>query len=531
MLWSLHMTTRRRRVVVSPTTQARPRLATTHSTSVVDVTALRHAVRGSVLAPGDEGWDEARTPWNVAFEQHPALIVVPDDSADVQAVVRFATANGLRVAPQGTGHGVASLGDLSDAVLVRMHELRDVQIDVEAQQARVGAGAIWEDVVNPAAEHGLVVMHGSSPDVGVAGYTLGGGMGWLARKHGFAANSVTAIELVTADGEFHRVDHTHEPDLFFALRGGGGNFGIVTAFEFKLFPIEEVYAGWLIWPWERSEEVLTAWRDWTETTPDEVTSVGRILQLPPIELIPEPLRGRNIVIVEVGYLGDEESGRELLAPLLELEPEMSTLATMPAAGLVRLHNDPEGHTPAIGDGAVSTRSPTRPSRRSSASQAPAPARPSSPSSSARRAVRSAARRRARAPPPTSRATSSCSRSACPSRPSWPRRRSSTSTSSRRPWPRGRRSSTTSTSPSARSTARRSTRARPTIACARSASASTRRAVPRQSAHRARRRRLVGPQATRRRRARAGGVTCVLANWRAHAAACHLAASRALYSAR
>jgi FAD/FMN-containing dehydrogenase len=270
----------------------------------------------------------------------------------VQATVRFATANGLRVAPQGTGHGVASLGDLSDAILVRMHELRDVQIDVEARQARVGAGAVWEDVVTPAAEHGLAVLHGSSPDVGVAGYTLGGGMGWLARKHGLAANSLTAVELVTADGEFHRVDHTHGRDLFFALRGGGGNFGIVTAFEYTLFRLDTVFAGWLIWPWEQSEKVLTAWRDWTETTPDEITSVGRILQLPPIDLIPEPLRGRNIVIVEVAYMGDEASGRELLKPLLELEPEMSTMATMPAAGLVRLHNDPEGHTPAIGDGGI-----------------------------------------------------------------------------------------------------------------------------------------------------------------------------------
>jgi FAD/FMN-containing dehydrogenase len=327
-------------------------MATTQSSSSVDVTALRDAVRGSVLAPGDDGWDEARTPWNVAFEQQPALIVVPANSADVQAVVRFATAHGLRVAPQGTGHGVASLGDLSDAVLVRMHQLRDVEIDVEAQQARVGAGAVWEDVVNPAAEHGFAVLHGSSPDVGVAGYTLGGGMGWLARKHGLAANSLTAIELVTADGEFHRVDHTHERDLFFALRGGGGNFGVVTAFEYQIFPLETVFAGWLIWPWEQSEQVLRAWRDWTESTPDEVTSVGRILQLPPIDVIPEPLRGRNIVIVEIAYIGDERSGRELIAPLLELEPEMSTMATMPAAGLVRLHSDPEGHTPAIGDGAL-----------------------------------------------------------------------------------------------------------------------------------------------------------------------------------
>jgi FAD/FMN-containing dehydrogenase len=285
-------------------------------------------------------------------EQEPALIVVPANSADVQAVVRFATANGLRVAPQGTGHGAATLGDLSDAILVRMYALHDVAIDVEAQQARVGAGALWEEVVNPAAEHGLVALHGSSPDVGVTGYTLGGGMGWLARKHGLAANSVTAIEVVTADGEFHRVDHTHERDLFFALRGGGGNYGVVTALEFELFPVEEVFAGWLMWPWEESERVLSAWRDWTETTPDEVTSVGRILQLPPIDAIPEPLRGRNLVVVEIAYLGDDASGRELVAPLLALEPEMSTLATMPAAGLVRLHADPEGNTPGIGDGAM-----------------------------------------------------------------------------------------------------------------------------------------------------------------------------------
>jgi FAD/FMN-containing dehydrogenase len=338
--------------VPSPSRSEAPRLATTTTTSTVEIAALRRAVRGSVLAPGDEGWDNARTPWNVAFDQQPALIVVPANSADVQATVRFATANDLRVAPQGTGHGVAPLGDLSDAILVRMHDLRDVQIDVEAQQARVGAGVIWEEVVNPAAEHGLVALHGSSPDVGVAGYTLGGGMGWLARKYGLAANSVTAIEVVTADGEFHRVDHTHQRDLFFALRGGGGNFGVVTAFEFKLYPLEEAFAGWMIWPWEDSERVLSTWRDWTETTPDEVTSVGRIFQFPPIDLIPEPLRGRNLVVVEVAYMGDEESGRELLKPLLELEPEMSTLATMPAAGLVRLHADPEGHTPAVGDGAM-----------------------------------------------------------------------------------------------------------------------------------------------------------------------------------
>jgi FAD/FMN-containing dehydrogenase len=329
----------------------------TISTSHVDIATLRQTVRGAVLAPGDEGWDSERTPWNLAFEQQPALIVVPKSSHDVQAAVLFATANGLRVAAQGTGHGVATLGDLSDTILIRTHELRGVEIDPVARQARVGAGVLWEEVVGPAAEHGLVALHGSSPDVGVVGYTLGGGLGWLARKHGMAANAVTAIEVVTADGEFHRVDHTHERDLFFALRGGGGNFGVVTAMEFELFPLEQAFAGWMIWDWRESERVLTAWRDWTETTPDEVTSVGRIFQFPPIELIPEFLRGRNLVVVEVAYIGDEASGRELVAPLLALEPEISTLAMMPAAGLVRLHADPEGNTPATGDGALLTSLP------------------------------------------------------------------------------------------------------------------------------------------------------------------------------
>ena len=358
---------------------------------------------------------------------------MPANSADVQATVRFAMANGLRVAPQGTGHGVATLGDLSDAVLVRMHALRDVQIDVEAQQARVGAGVIWEEVVNPAAEHGLVALHGSSPDVGVAGYTLGGGMGWLARKYGLAANSVTAIEVVTADGEFHRVDHTHERDLFFALRGGGGNFGVVTAFEFKLYPLEEVYAGWLMWPWEEGERVLSTWRDWTETTPDEITSVARIFQFPPIDLIPEPLRGRNLVVVEVAYMGDEESGRELLAaaarPGARDVDDGDDARRRPRAPARR----PRGqHARDRRRRDAATACPTRPSRPSSTPSARAPARPSSRSSSASSAAPWAAGGGRRRGLPPRRRPSCSSPSASRSRPRWQRRSSRTSTSSTRP---------------------------------------------------------------------------------------------------
>jgi FAD/FMN-containing dehydrogenase len=198
----------------------------------------------------------------------------------------------------------------------------------------------------------MAVLHGSSPDVGVAGYSLGGGMGWLARLYGLATNSLTAVEIVTAEGELVRADAEHEPDLFWAVRGGGGNFGVVTALEFRMYPLESAYAGWLIFPWERSEEVLKAWAEWTLGVPDEVTSVGRILQLPDIPVVPEPLRGADIVVVEAAYAGDEESGSELLRPLRDLGPIMDTFAQVPPTGLMRLHADPEGRTPGFGEHAI-----------------------------------------------------------------------------------------------------------------------------------------------------------------------------------
>jgi hypothetical protein len=209
---------------------------------------------------------------------------------------------------------------------------------------------LWQEVVAPAAEHGLVALHGSSPDVGVVGYSLGGGIGWLARRYGLAANSVLAVEMVTADGRVVRADADNEPDLFWAIRGGGGNFGVVTAFEFRLYPIREVYAGALFFPAERLREVLHAWRAWTDTVPDEVMSVGRFMQFPPLPFVPEQLRGRSFAIVEAAYIGDEESGAELLAPLRALGPTMDTFATIRVDALDQLHMDPPGPVPGVGDG-------------------------------------------------------------------------------------------------------------------------------------------------------------------------------------
>src|SRR5205823_5583506 len=241
-------------------------------------------------------------------------------------------------------------GDLGDTVLLKTSRMRRVEIDAETQTARVEAGVIWIEVVEAAAEHGLAALAGSSPDVGVVGYTLGGGLSWLARKYGFAANQVTAVELVTADGRFVRADRENEPDLFWAVRGGGGSFGVVTALEFRLYPLTEVYAGVLFWPVERATEVLNAWREWIETVPDELTSVGRILQLPPLPDIPEPLRGRSFVVVETIYAGGEEEGVALNAPLRALEPELDTVAIVPMEALSHLHMDPEFPVPGAGEG-------------------------------------------------------------------------------------------------------------------------------------------------------------------------------------
>ena len=225
--------------------------------------ALRGLCGGAVHLPGDAGYDSARMPWNVAVDQRPAAVALPRNVDDVRDVVRAASAAGLRVAPQSTGHGAGPLaeGRLDDVVIVRTSGMAAVSVDPVARVARAEGGALWQDVVAAVAPHGLAALHGSSPDVAVAGYSLGGGLGWYARKLGLATNSVTAVELVTADGELVRADAHQHQDLFWALRGGGGSFGVVTAIEFRLHEIADVYAGMLLWDRERAPEVVRAWAD------------------------------------------------------------------------------------------------------------------------------------------------------------------------------------------------------------------------------------------------------------------------------
>jgi len=303
-----------------------------------------------LLTPTDANWDAQRGAFNVLIDQQPAAIATPASAEEVAAVVRAAVADGKRVAAQGSGHAAAALGSLAETVLLRTGGLGGVEIDREARRARVGAGTLWGEIVPAASEHGLAALHGSTPTVCVAGYSLGGGVSFYGRKHGLACNRVTAIELVTADGEARRVDADNDPDLFWALRGGGGNFGVVTALEFELLELPQVFAGMLLFPAERASEVLHTWRDWTETAPEEVTSVGRLMNFPPIPEIPEPFRGRSFVAVEVIHCGEPGDGEELVAPLRALGAEMDTIAVGPPASITELHMDPPEPSPWIGAG-------------------------------------------------------------------------------------------------------------------------------------------------------------------------------------
>jgi FAD/FMN-containing dehydrogenase len=303
-----------------------------------------------LLTAGTPAYDENRGAFNLLLDQRPEAIALPASAAEVAAAIGEARSRGLRVAAQRTGHGADPLGGLEGTMLIRTAGLTGVEIDAEARRARVGAGTLWNDLVPAASGLGLAARHGSSGTVGIVGYMLGGGLGWYCRKHGLGCNSVTAVELVDAEGEQRRADAGNDPELFWALRGTGGDFGVVTAIEFELLPIASVYAGALFFPLERAAEALGTWLEWTGSAPEEVTSIGRVMTFPPFPEIPEPLRGNSFTVLEAVYLGDEESGAELIAPLRELGPAMDTFAVQPPAGIAELHMDPPEPGPAFGNG-------------------------------------------------------------------------------------------------------------------------------------------------------------------------------------
>ena len=314
---------------------------------------LQSRIHGRVLTEGDDGWDAARGTFNLTHDQRPAGLVRVANADDVVETVRYAARRGSASRPQGTGHNAGPIDGLEDALLLRTDSLQEVKIDVGARRARVGAGVRWGAVVDPASEAGLAPLSGSSRDVGVAGYSLGGGLGWLGRKHGLQANALTAVEIVTADGELRRIDHDNETDLFWAVRGGGGNYGVVTALEFDLFPAPEIYAGALFFPFERSLEVMQAWHEYVSAgLPDEISTWAKLLRFPPLEDMPEMVRGQSFAVIQTAYLGSEADGAELIRPLTDLGPAMNTFAMVEPGALSHLAMDPEDPVPYTSRGRI-----------------------------------------------------------------------------------------------------------------------------------------------------------------------------------
>ncbi len=316
---------------------------------LVDTNALNGDFGGTVVAPGEENWDQARAAWNLAADQNPAAVAYVESADDVVAVLEFARANGLGVAAQGTGHGAGSRGPLDGSILLKTERLKGIEIDADDGVGRYEAGVLWLEANPAAGEHGLANLSGSAPDIGVVGYTTGGGFGWCARRYGLACNSVRAVELVTADGEQRRVDADNDPDLFWAVRGGGGSFGVVTAIEFDLVELPEVFAGSAIYPADdRTGEILNRYFEWAPGLPDDVTSIVRFLQLPPLPQIPEPLQNRPLVTIGACYAGPESQGAELMQPMRELgDPVMDTFESMPPSGLPAVHMEPEEPVPGM----------------------------------------------------------------------------------------------------------------------------------------------------------------------------------------
>jgi FAD/FMN-containing dehydrogenase len=313
---------------------------------------LRARMQGDLVLRSEPGFDDARLGFNLVADLRPAMVAHPACAEDVREIVAFAARHGLRVLVQTTGHSAAPLGDLSDVILVRTGAMRGVTIDPGRRTARVEAGAVWGDVTGPASEHGLAPVSGSSPGVGVVGFTTGGGLGWLGRSHGLGCQRVLAFEVVTADGRLVRADADTEPDLFWALRGGGGSFAAITALEIELVAVPELHAGMMLWPWERAGEVLQAWRAFTESAPETATTAARIIRLPPLPALPPFLRGRDIVVIDGALQTDAARAAALLAPLRALGPEMDTFAPVPPAALPQIHMDPEDPAPVLNDHAL-----------------------------------------------------------------------------------------------------------------------------------------------------------------------------------
>jgi FAD/FMN-containing dehydrogenase len=306
---------------------------------LIDVAELRGLVTGPVLLPRDDGYAAETLSDNLNNPLIPAVAVGVTNAADVQAAIRFAARHHLPVAVRATGHQTAR--DAGRALLINLARLDGLRIDIATRTARIEGGVRWAAVVDAAAEHGLAPISASAPSVGAIGYILGGGQSpVLGRSQGYAADHVRKLEVVTADGELRQVTAASEPDLFWALRGGKGNLGVVTAIEIELFEVTEFYGGGAYFAGDRMADVLSAWRAWEPTLPEAATTSIAVQRLP-LPILPEPLPCAYVLHVRFAYLGPAEEGERLFAPIRAAAPALiDAVQTLPYSKNALIHLDP-----------------------------------------------------------------------------------------------------------------------------------------------------------------------------------------------
>jgi FAD/FMN-containing dehydrogenase len=307
---------------------------TQRSTTVIGeatVGELAAAVRGRVIRPNDPDYDEARAVWNGSHDRRPALIVKCAGAADVMKAVEFGCSQHLTIAVRGGSHSIAGFSTVNDGLVIDLSEMTAVTVDPARRRAYVQGGATWAQVDHETQAHGLAVTGGLVSTTGVGGFTLGGGIGWLLRKHGLACDNLASAEVVTADGQLVHASDEENADLFWALRGGGGNFGIVTSFEFELHPVgPTVLAGLLFFSGQDARRIVNGWRDFTTSAPDELTSLVNLTTAPPVPFLPESVHGKPIVAVGAMHCGSPAEAEQVVAPLRTLaEPIFDHLGPVP----------------------------------------------------------------------------------------------------------------------------------------------------------------------------------------------------------
>ena len=296
------------------------------------VQELRDAVHGEIVTAADDGYADACRIWNGAHDgRTPALIVRCSDAADVIAAVGFARSNGLTIAVRGGGHSIAGFSTVDDGIVIDLSPMNNVRVDPAARRATVGGGAVWADVDQETQAHALATTGGLVSTTGVAGFTLGGGIGWTMRKFGLACDNLTAADVVTADGRLVHTSETENPDLLWGLRGGGGNFGIVTQFDFDLHPLGPmIYAGPIFYPADAARDLLLAFREWAGDAPDEITAVINLTTAPPLPVIPEEWHGKKVAALVAASTGPVDEGEALVRPIRGVaEPIADLLGPMP----------------------------------------------------------------------------------------------------------------------------------------------------------------------------------------------------------